>query len=193
MRICVYGSASTRVGEKYIKETEKMGEALAKDGHGLVFGAGSHGLMGAAARGFKNGNGNIIGVIPKFFEEEKVEAIYEFCDELIMTEDMRERKHIMEDKADAFVVTPGGIGTYEEFFEILTLKQLCRHKKPIIIYNMFGFYDKLNEAILSAINNGFIKERCLELYTLANSIDEVLKYVKIPANDDYTLERFKNG
>ena len=93
------------------------------------------GLMGAAARGVKSGGGYILGVIPKFFDEERVEAICDFCDELIQPDTMRQRKQLMEDNADAFIIVPGGIGTYEEFFEILTLKQLCRHNKPIALYN----------------------------------------------------------
>ena len=136
MRICIYGAASPTIDAEYTEKVELLGEKLAKRGHSLVFGGGANGLMGAAARGIKKQGGHIIGVIPKFFGEESVEAIFEECDELITPDTMRERKQIMEDNSDAFIVVPGGIGTFEEFFEILTLKQLCRHNKPIAIYNM---------------------------------------------------------
>ena len=101
MKICVFGAASNLIDPKYIKEAEKLGEFLAKKGHSLVFGAGTNGLMGAAARGFKRKGGKIYGVIPTFFREECVEVIYTECDELIYTETMSERKAKMEDLADA--------------------------------------------------------------------------------------------
>ena len=109
MNICVFGAASSEIDQKYIEDVELMAETLAKNGHSLVFGAGGQGLMGAAARGFKKGGAKITGVIPTFFKEAQVEAIYEECDELIYTDTMRERKAIMEDNADAFVIVPGGI------------------------------------------------------------------------------------
>ncbi len=193
MRICVYGAASPTIDEKYIKAVEEMGEKLAQRGHGLVFGAGGNGLMGAAARGFKRGGAHIIGVIPKFFQNESVEAICDFCNELIMPDTMRERKQIMEDTADAFIVVPGGIGTYEEFFEILTLKQLCRHSKPIALFNIFGYYNELNATMLSAMEKEFIKDNCKQLYFLSDNLDEIVSYIEKPADNSYTLKDFKNG
>ena len=147
LRICVYGAASPSIDEKYIAAAEALGGVLADRGHSMVFGAGARGLMGAAARGAKRGGARIHGIIPTFFKEEDIEAIYTECDELTFTEDMRERKRLMEENADAFIIMPGGIGTYEEFFEILTLKQLGRHKKPIVIYNAFGYYDRGNRRL----------------------------------------------
>lgn len=193
MRICVYGAASPTIDKNYMKATEKMGEALAKRGHSLVFGAGANGLMGAAATGFEKGNGHIIGVIPTFFENENIEEIFECCDELILTETMRERKQIMEDKAEAFIVVPGGIGTYEEFFEILTLKQLCRHKKPIAVYNILGYYNELNAAILSAIEKEFIKDNCRELYFISDDLDKIIEYIEAPIRENYSIKDLKNG
>ena len=121
MRICVYGAASPTIDPHYIEEGERLGREMIKRGHSLVFGGGGNGMMGAAARGAKQENGYILGVVPKFFDEEEVEKLCDFCNELVMPDTMRERKQIMEDNSDAFIVTPGGIGTYEEFFEILTL------------------------------------------------------------------------
>ncbi len=170
-----------------------MGKKLAERGHSLVFGGGHNGLMGAAARGFKEGGAKILGVIPKFFENENVEAIYSSCDELIMPDTMRERKQIMEDNADAFIVVPGGIGTYEEFFEILTLKQLCRHTKPIALYNLYGYYNELNATILSAMEKEFIKDNCKELYLISDDLDKIIEYTESPFHTEYTLKDFKNG
>ena len=154
MRICVYGAASPTIDKSYIEAVEKMGKEMVLRGHSLVFGGGGNGLMGAAARGVRSEGGKILGVIPKFFDEEDIEAICDFCDELIQPNTMRERKQIMEDNSDAFIVVPGGIGTFEEFFEILTLKQLCRHNKPIAIYNINGYYDELNMVLIEAMACG---------------------------------------
>ncbi len=193
MRICVYGAASPTIEEKYIKATEQMGEILAKRGHNLVFGGGGNGLMGAASRGFKKGNAHIIGIVPKFFIDEKVEAICDFCNELRLTETMRDRKQMMEDEADAFIVVPGGIGTYEEFFEILTLKQLCRHNKPIVLYNLFGYYNELNTTMHSAMEKEFIKKSCKQLYFISENLDDIIHYVETKDDKEYSHEYFKNG
>ena len=193
MRICVYGAASPTIDAEYIEKTEAMGRELAKRGHSLVFGGGGKGLMGAAARGVRDGGGHIIGVVPEFFKEEVVETLCDFCDELVGTKTMRERKQIMEDYADAFIVLPGGIGTYEEFFEILTTKQLCRHNKPIAIYNIGGFYDKIVAAMRDAIEKSFIKERCLSLFCITEKTDEIFDYLEAPPEDIGSLKEFKEG
>ena len=103
----------------------------------LIIGGGASGLMGAAARGTKKGGGSILGVIPKFFEEETIEAIYDECDEMLTPDTMRERKQLMEDNADAFIITPGGIGTFEEFFQVFTAKQLAIHTNIILQRYLF--------------------------------------------------------
>ena len=193
MRICVYGAASPTIDKMYIEKVEQMGKIMAERGHLLVFGGGGNGLMGAAARGVKSVGGYIFGVIPKFFDEEKVEAICDFCNELILPDTMRERKQIMEDNADAFIVVPGGIGTFEEFFEILTLKQLCRHNKPIAIYNIAGYYDDINAAIQKAIQKNFIKENCNELYKVTEDLDELFKYIETPVEQIRTVKELKDG
>lgn len=192
MRICVYGAASPTIDPKYITATEALGRALAERGHSLVFGGGGNGLMGAAARGFRDGGAHIIGVIPRFFEEETIEQICDFCDELIMPETMRERKQLMEDHADAFVIVPGGIGTFEEFFEILTLKQLCRHNKPIAIYNIDGYYDELNLFMEDCIRRSFIRENCRELYFTTDSPDALTEYIETP-EEHRTIKELKDG
>ena len=192
MRICVYGAASPTIDKFYIEEVEKMGKLLAERGHSLVFGGGGNGLMGAAARGFRDGGASILGVLPRFFIEDGVELLCDFC-EMIEVDTMRERKQIMEDNADAFIVTPGGIGTYEEFFEILTAKQLCRHNKPIAVYNLNGFYDEMNAALRSAIEKNFIKEDCLGIFLVSKDLDEIIRYLEAPVTEIKTIKELKDG
>ena len=193
MRICVYGAASPTIDPQFIEKVEKMGEIMAKRGHSLVFGGGGNGLMGAAARGVTKGGGKILGVIPSFFKDEVVEAIYDKCDELIYTETMRERKQLMEDNADAFIVTPGGIGTFEEFFEILTLKQLCRHDKPIALYNVNGYYNELETMMKAAIKKNFIKDNCSTIYRVTDDLDELFHYIENDELEFSSVRELKDG
>ncbi len=193
MKICIFGAASNKINQKYIDAVEKLGEYLAEKGHSLVFGAGGHGLMGAAARGFKRKGGKIYGVIPTFFRDECVEVIYTECDELIYTETMAERKSKMEDLADAFVIVPGGIGTFEEFYEVLTLKQLGRHTKPIALFDIDGYYDKLEEFMEYSINEGFINEICREIYACPTTAKEVVKYIENDKPIKRSIKDLKNG
>lgn len=193
MRICVYGAASPIIDPEYMVLVEQMGKEMVNRGHSLVFGGGCNGLMGAAARGVRSAGGHILGVIPKFFDEENVEAICDFCDELIQPNTMRERKQIMEANADAFIVVPGGIGTFEEFFEILTLKQLCRHNKPIAIYNLKGYYDDINHAMEQAMKKNFIRDNCKELYFTTDNLSELFAYIENPAEEIRTVKELKDG
>ncbi len=193
MRICVYGAASPTIDPEYIEKVELMGKEMVKRGHSLVFGGGGNGLMGAAARGVRSEGGHIIGVIPKFFGEENVEAIFDFCDELIEPNTMRERKQIMEDHADAFIITPGGIGTFEEFFEILTLKQLCRHTKPIAIYNIKGYYNEMSEVMVQAMKKNFIRENCADLYEITDDLNKLFDYIEKPYDGATSVKELKDG
>lgn len=176
MRICIFGASGTELDAKYITEVEALGEALARRGHSLVFGGGTNGLMGAAARGFKRGQGHITGVAPRFFDVPGI--LYEDCDDFVYPDSMRDRKKYMEDNSDAFIVAPGGIGTYEEFFEVLTLKQLARHAKPIVLFNVNGFFDTLNGLIERNIKEGFVRSQTAELYITTDNQDEIISYVE---------------
>lgn len=193
MNICVFGAASSEIDKKYMNAVENLCEKLAIDGNNLVFGAGGQGLMGAAARGFKKGKAHIVGVIPEFFKEANIEAIYDNCDELIYTESMRERKATMEEKADAFLVAPGGIGTFEEMFEVLTLKQLGRHNKPIVIYNYEGYYNDLKALIDYSISEGFIREACKTLYGFTDNEKEIIKYLNDNKPSHLSVKQLKDG
>ncbi len=193
MRICVYGAASPTIDQTFIDKVESMGKIMVERGHSLVFGGGGNGLMGAVARGVKTSGGKILGVIPKFFDDENIEAVYSNCDELIEPDTMRQRKQIMEDNSDAFIVVPGGIGTFEEFFEILTLKQLCRHEKPIAIYNIDGYYNEIIAALNQAIKKNFVRDDVLDLYFVSENLEEVLKYIEEPPVITKSVNQLKDG
>ena len=193
MRICIFGAASDKIERKYIDDCYELAKTLALRGHDLVFGAGGEGLMGAAARGFKESGAKVHGVIPKFFEENGYEAIFKNCDELTRTETMAERKRIMEDEADAFIIVPGGIGTFEELFEVLTLKQLGRHKKAIAIYNPFGYYTELDKYIDGIIDAKFVNKECKILYKTFVSHAEVINYIENYSANDIEWDLLKRN
>ena len=178
MRICVYGASSHEIDKIYFEKVEKLGELIAKRGHSLVFGGGGNGLMGAAATGVKKKGGHIVGVIPKFFQDIDVEIAFKDCDEMITPNTMRERKQIMEDYADAFITVPGGIGTFEEFFEILTLKQLRQLDKPLVIYNVDGYYDAMLKMMDESIKRNFIRDGVNTLYKVFTDYDEMFNYIE---------------
>lgn len=193
MRICLYGAASPTIDPAFIRATEELGREMVRRGHSLVFGGGGHGLMGAAARGVHDAGGHITGVIPRFFAEDDIEATCELCNEVIETDTMRQRKQIMEENADAFLMVPGGIGTYEEFFEILTAKQLCRHNKPIAIYNLLGYYEPLNRLMAEGIEKNFIRESVTELYYISDDPEVLLRYMEGPQANTKTVKELKDG
>ena len=190
MTICVYGASSDLIDKNYIEVTEELGRKMADRGHGLVYGAGAQGLMGAVARGVYEKKGTIVGVAPSFFNVDGV--LFEDCTEMISTETMRERKQIMEDRADCFIMTPGGIGTFEEFFEILTLKQLARHKKAIAVFNINGYYDSMEKMMQGAIDGKFMKPECSSLYKIFTDIDEMLDYLENYDDDLVDVTKMKN-
>ena len=189
MNICLYGASSDEIAPIYLQETEKLGEKMAAHGHSMIFGGGAAGLMGAAARGMTKGNGRIIGVAPTFFNVDGV--LYAHCTDFIYTETMRERKAEMEERADAFIITPGGIGTFEEFFEVLTLKQLGRHNKPIAVFNIDGYYDDLLALIEKAIAGNFMREACRQLLQAFTDADEMLRYIETCDTSELLPEQTK--
>ena len=176
MNITLYGAASERIDQKYVSAVEAFGEEMAKRGHVMVFGAGSTGLMGAAARGMHKAGGRIIGVTPHFMRT--FEPISELCTELIATETMAERKSLMEDKADAFVIVPGGVGTFDEFYQILTLRVLHRHEKPILLYNIDGFWNSTLAVIREGVEKGFISAEALDAIALLDTPEEIFDFLE---------------
>ena len=176
MNICIYGASSSIIAGAYINPVEELGARLAKRGHTLVFGGGEYGLMGAAVRGVKAAGGRALAVVPEFLASGGI--IYEDCDEIVYTDTMRRRKEIMEDRADAFIITPGGPGTLDEFFEILTLKQLGRHKKPIAVFNVCGYYDNLIKQLENAVREHFMSPENLKLFGVFQSSDRLISYLE---------------
>ena len=178
MKICVFGAASNKIDRKYMENCYNLSKTLAQRGHNLVFGAGGEGVMGAAAQGFYDGGAKVHGIIPQFFEDNGYEAAFKGCDQLTRTETMAERKKIMEDEADAFIIAAGGVGTFEEFFEVLTLKQLGRHKKAIVVYNDGGYYSELLKFLDDCIEKKFINAECRLLYKVIDEPEKIVEYLE---------------
>lgn len=181
MNICVFGASSSIIHNSYIEQIEELGREIIKRGHGIVYGAGASGLMGAVARGAYEMGGQIVGVVPDFFEDEDMGVdgrIFQNCTRLIKTDSMRERKRIMEDMGDAFLIVPGGIGTFEEFFEVFTLKQLERHNKAIVILNVNGYYNPMLELLSASVKQGFLRKACLQLIKTSDNIYDALDYIE---------------
>ena len=177
--VCVFGSSSESIDKEYLDSAEHLGKTLAERGETVVFGGGRYGVMGAVARGVSSAGGKLIGVSPKFFI--KMGVLFDDATEMVYTDTMRERKAVMEDTSDAFIICAGGIGTFEEFFEVLTLKQLGRHKKQIIIYNYKGYYDELIAMMNASVEKKFMSEKVKMLYTVVDTEEEVM----------YQLENYK--
>ena len=176
MELCVYGASGDRLDPRYFQDAEQLGSLLGRRGHSLIFGGGAHGLMGACASGAASAGAKITGVVPRFFDEPGV--VFPGCSELVWTETVRERKAVMEERAEAFLVLPGGIGTFEEFFETLTLRQLGRHGKPIALLNTLGYYDALDALLRASADSGFLSRRCPELYALCPTPEEALEHAE---------------
>lgn len=176
MNICVYGASSAELDPIYYEKTEELGRKMGKRGHGLVFGGGATGMMGAAARGVDKEKGYILGIAPRFFDQPG--TLYENCSEFIFTETMRERKQLLEERSEATVVAPGGIGTYEEFFEILTLKSLGRIDRPIVLFNIQGCYDRMKALLEHTADEKFMDRKILSLCRFMEDPDEILDYVE---------------
>jgi uncharacterized protein (TIGR00730 family) len=159
MHVCVYCASSNQIAEDYIDAARALGVGMAQRGWSLVYGGGSVGLMGTLAETIHATGGNVIGIIPQALLDREVG--YLAADELIVTTTLRERKQIMDDRADAFVILPGGFGTLEEMLEIITLKQLQYHTKPIIIVNIKGFFDSLLAQFKQIFVEGFANKKFL--------------------------------
>ena len=189
MKICIYGASSNIIDKSFIDAGEQLGKEIAQNGHSVIFGGGAAGLMGAVARGMRSKGGNIIGVTPTFFKVDGM--LFEDCTDMIYTETMRERKKLLEEMSDAFIVTPGGIGTFDEFFEIYTLRQLGVHQKPIAILNTDGYYDSLIDMLKYAIDKNFMPEANMNLLFISDNPKEILNHIENYNPDDYKDSQFK--
>ena len=174
--VCVYSSSSDAVAPPFVEAAEALGAALARRQVTLVFGGGRVGLMGVVARAVHQHGGRVIGVIPDFMRSKEI--AYEESDELVITKTMRERKAIMEERSDAFVTLPGGFGTLEEILEIITLKQLETHSKPVVLLNTRGFFDPLLAMFEQLYREGFTKEQYRGHYHVAAEPEAALHHLE---------------
>ena len=166
---CVYGGASDHIDDKIKKEIHKLGKVIAEEGYSLVYGAGASGCMGAVAEGVSESGGYVMGISPRFME--KFEAIYK-CDNTVKVDTMSERKTLMEKHADIFLIAPGGIGTMDEFFQVITLKYLERISTPIVVLNVDGFYNSLIKLIEDIVKSGAAKASIFDLFEIVDSVDD---------------------
>ncbi len=173
-RVCVYASSSDAVDPVFAEAARALGHGLAERNQALVYGGGNIGLMGVVAHAVHAGGGHVIGVIPEKLRD--MELAYDDADELIITESMGERKAAMETRADAFVALPGGLGTLEEILEVLVLKQLNYHDRPIVFLNTAGVFDHLFRLFNHLCERRFVKASQRALYHVAAEPNEVFRY-----------------
>jgi uncharacterized protein (TIGR00730 family) len=171
-KICVFcGSSNGKTGQ-YLDLGKRVGALMSQRTWGLVYGGGKVGVMGAVANSVLENGCEVIGVIPKSLVSKEV-AHFEVT-KLHVVEDMHERKRMMYDFSDLFLVLPGGMGTLDEMFEILTWAQLGLHNKPIYLLNEFGFYDSLIDFLKTSAEQGFIREEHLRLFQVINKAEDLL-------------------
>lgn len=170
--VCVYCGASNRVSERYIDAAKQVGQVLAENDMGLVYGGGRMGLMGAVADSVLDHGGSAIGIIPKHLQDREV--YHETLNELHIVDTMHIRKQMMIDRSDAFLILPGGYGTLEEAFEILTWKQLGLHSKPIVFLNIFDFWSPLRELKQHLHQEAFVQDKDLKLFAIVDTIEGIM-------------------
>ena len=175
--ICVFCASSDHIAEHYYQTAQALGEMMASRDMTLIYGGGNNGLMGYLSAAMFDKGGKIVGVITRGLKE--LGYAYEDADEMIVTDGMRERKAIMESRADGFIGLPGGFGTLEELLEIITLKQLGFHEKPIVILNINGFFDNLLRQFETGFTENFVDDSCRELYYVAEDVEDAVEYISL--------------
>jgi len=181
-RLCVYCGSAGRVAETYRTAAQELGTALARHGIELIYGGGRVGLMGLCADAAMTAGGLVTGIIPRHLHD--VEVGHHGLSRLLVTENMHERKRLMFEMSDAFFVLPGGLGTLDETFEIVTWRQLGLHDKPIVIIDVAGYWAPLQEMVNHVIEEGFAGPAALSLFKVVPSIPaafEALELAREPA------------
>ena len=176
LNVCVYCGSSTGDDPLFARTAKALGQMLAQNNVGLVYGGGRIGLMGICARAVMAHGGHVTGVIPDFLQT--AEIAYEGISDLQVVGSMHERKQRMFDKSDAFLALPGGIGTLEETIEMLTWAQLGRHNHPILLLNIAGFWDPLIELFEHMIARGFVRSTIHAHYTVVDEVEQILPQIK---------------
>jgi len=174
--ICVFCASSNDASPRYLEVARKLGRLMVERDHTLIYGGGSVGLMGELAREVQQGGGRVVGVIPERLSTEEI--AFEAAEELLVTADMAERKNIMIERAEAFICLPGAFGTLDEMLEIITLKQLDYHDKPIVLVNTDGFYDTLLGFFRRLEEERLIYKECLELYEAVPDVESALELLE---------------
>jgi cytokinin riboside 5'-monophosphate phosphoribohydrolase len=175
MNICVYCSSSNAVADVYFETAERLGYLIGKNRHSLVYGGANVGLMEKVAQTVKKCNGKVVGIIPQKIYDKHLSSSHP--DEMIVTKTMDERKALMRNMADAFIALPGGFGTLEEILEVITLKQLDYHRKPVVFININGFFNDLFAQFEKSYTEYFAKENYRRLYISVLSPEDALKYI----------------
>jgi uncharacterized protein (TIGR00730 family) len=169
--VCVYCGSSSRVDDVYKEAATKMGQLIAAEGWGVVYGGGRVGLMGLVADAALEKNAPVIGIIPEHIQEREVQ--HNDLTELYVVDTMHVRKQMMVDKSQGFIILAGGLGTLDELFELLTWKQLGLHDKPIVVVNINGYWTKMLEAVRHIASEGFMREEDLNMFVVVESVDDV--------------------
>ena len=172
-RVCVFCGSQVGIDGLYRETTVALGKLLVRNGYGLVFGGGSVGLMGVIADAVLDEGGDVIGVLPQQLATK--ELLHPGVPDMRVVPSMHARKALMADLADAFIALPGGLGTFEEFFEIVTWAQLGFHRKNIGLLNVAGYFDPLVQLIDRAIQEGFIKHKNRDLFVVEERPDVLLQ------------------
>lgn len=189
-RICVFCGSTFGAKQEYKKAAQELGQLMAKKNIGLVYGGGNVGLMGEIANAVLKADGSVIGVIPNFMVEK--ELAHRQLTELKVVNSMHERKALMAELSDGFIALSGGIGTFEELFEILTWRQLGIHNKPCGILNVANYYDKLIDFINYSVEEEFVKSETRGLIFVESESTKLLeRFLYYPTKDQETLDLSK--
>jgi uncharacterized protein (TIGR00730 family) len=171
--LCVYCGSRTGAAPGFAAAAAEVGRWIGEQGGQLVYGGGNNGLMGVVADATLAAGGRVVGVIPNTLVEREV-ANFE-CTELHVVDNMHQRKHMMAERADAFLALPGGIGTFEELFEVWTWKQLGYHDKPLGLLNTDGYYDPLLDFLQSSVRHGFMSDWLMDLLKVGSEPPALLR------------------
>jgi len=184
--ICVYCGAKAGDDPAFVENAREVGRWIGRHGGQLVYGGGRNGLMGIVADATLASGGRVIGIIPKALVDN--EWAHQDCTELHVVDTMHERKRMMAERADAFIALPGGIGTFEEFFEVWTWRQLGYHNKPVGLLNLNGYYDGLLAFLASVVNHQFMGDWQMELICVDNQAPRLLSELIQSAGLHYSVK-----
>lgn len=174
--VTVYCSSSRKVAPAYFAAAEELGRAIAGCGWALVYGGNNLGVMDAVASAARSAGARVVGITPRLMLDQGI--VDGQCDELIVTSTMRERKQLLEQRGDALVALPGGIGTFEEWFEVLVGRTLGYHEKPLVLLNVAGYYDPLLALMEHGIEEHFIRPAAREAYFVARDVGEAIDFLR---------------